>query len=205
MALGGVVLPFIRSFISIRTEGLENLEGLTGPVIFAATHESELDALVLLAALPARWRYRTAVSMADWLFWAGWFGGRRLQILRYYLRVVLFNGFTLPSGWVSLRRSFRHMEFLAGNGWSLLIFPEGSHTPLLLPFQHGVGLAALRIRLPVLPIFVEGMGAILPHDSHLLRPGAIRVRFGKAIPPEGSDFRALTERIEQQARALALG
>jgi 1-acyl-sn-glycerol-3-phosphate acyltransferase len=200
--LDGFVLPFVRSLVSIRTEGVENLDGLPGPVIFAATHESELDALVLLAALPARWRYRTAISMADWVFWGEWLGGPWLQTLRYYLRVVLFNGFTLPPSLSALRRSFRHMEFLAKNAWSILIFPEGAHTPHLLPFQPGVGLAALRLQMPVVPIFVKGMDAILPHDSHIARRGCAQVRFGKPIPPEGSDFRALTARIEQQVHSL---
>jgi long-chain acyl-CoA synthetase len=202
--LGGAILPVIRSFISIRTEGLENLEELPGPVIFAATHESELDALVLLAALPARWRYGIAVTMADWVFWREWFGGPRLQTIRYFFRVVLFNGFTLPPNWGGLRRSVRHMEFLAKNGWSILIFPEGAHTPRWLPFQSGVGWASLHLGLPVVPIFVEGMGAILPEGSHVASPGRARVRFGKAIPPEGSDFRALTKRIEKQVHVLAL-
>jgi 1-acyl-sn-glycerol-3-phosphate acyltransferase len=200
--LGGLVLPFVRSFVSIRTEGLENLEQLSGPSIFAATHESELDALVILAALPARWRYRTAVSMADWVFWGEWFGGPKLQTLRYGLRVALFNGFTLPPGRAALRRSFRHMEFLARNGWSILFFPEGAHTSRLLPFQPGVGLAASRLQMPVIPIFVKGMGVILPHGSHIARPGRALVRFGKPIHPDGGDFRELTGRIEQQVRSL---
>jgi len=178
------------------------LDGLQGPVIFAATHESELDALVLLAALPARWRYRTAVSMADWVFWREWFGGPGLQTLRYYLRVALFNGFTLPLGWLPLRRSFRHIGFLTENGWSILIFPEGRHTPQFLPFQPGVGLAALRSRTPVVPILLMGMGAILPRGSHLARRGCAEVRIGKPIPPEGTDFRALTKRIEEQVASL---
>ncbi|HUA21522.1 MAG TPA: lysophospholipid acyltransferase family protein [Bryobacteraceae bacterium] len=203
LALAGAILPFVRSLVWIRTEGLENLETLSGPVIFAATHESELDALTILAALPSRWRYRTAVSMADWVFWRDWFGGPRLQTLRYFARVALLNGFTLPPNLAGLRRSLRHMEFLARNGCSILIFPEGAHTPRLLPFQPGVGWAALHLGLPVVPIFVKGMGAILPHGAHLARPGRAHVRFGKAIPPAGLDYRVLSAHIEQQVHALA--
>jgi long-chain acyl-CoA synthetase len=201
--LGGLVLPFVRSFVSIRTEGLENLEQLSGPAIFAATHESELDALVLLAALPARWRYRMAVSMADWVFWGEWFGGPSVQTLRYYLRVVVLNGFTLPPN-IALRHSLRHMRFLTKEGWSLLIFPEGAHTSHLLPFQPGVGWAALRLRVPVVPIVLNGTGALLPHGSHIARPGRVEVCFGRPILPEGVDFRAFTKRIEQQVHSLRI-
>ncbi len=202
-ALGGVVVPFVRSMVSIRAAGLEHLKDLRGPVIFAATHESELDALVLLAALPARWRYRTAVSMADWVYWAEWFGGPRLQTLRYYLRVLVLNGFTLPPN-IALRHSLRHMRFLAHQGWSLLIFPEGSHSPDLLPFQPGVGWAALRLQVPVVPVVLNGTGAILPRGSHLARPGCAEVRFDRPILPQGTDFRAFTKQIERRIHSLGV-
>jgi 1-acyl-sn-glycerol-3-phosphate acyltransferase len=192
---------FTRWYISIRTEGLENLEGLVGPTIFAATHESKIDPFVVLRALPSRWRYRTAVAMGDWVFWEGWFGGRRLQTLRYDLMVLLSNVFTLPTNPAGLRLAFRHVDFLTSKGWSILIFPEGLHTPWLLPFQDGVGWMALYTGLPIVPVYIDGMGAILPHDAHVARPGSVCIRIGRPIPP-GGDFRALTKRVEQEVHAL---
>ena len=37
-------------------------DDLTGPVVFAANHQSYIDTAVILAALPPRWRYRVATG-----------------------------------------------------------------------------------------------------------------------------------------------
>ena len=171
-----ILYAAITTFISIRAEGLEHLERVTGPVIFASTHESTLDFWVFLAALPVRRRQRIAIVMGDWVFWHGWVGGRPLQNLHYWALVLLGNVFTIPPG--SLRSTLHHVDFLASHGWSILIFPEGAHTPWLLPFQPGVGWLARHSRLPVVPLYIEGMGAIRPRGASWLRPGHICVRFG---------------------------
>jgi 1-acyl-sn-glycerol-3-phosphate acyltransferase len=200
--VGSVILAATRALLRIRTEGLQNIETLAGPAIFAATHESKLDGVVLLAALPARWHYRMAVAMGDWIFWQGWFGGRRIQLLRYYVLVLLTNVFTLPPNPGGLRRSLRHVDFLTGRGWSILIFPEGIHTPWLLPFQPGVGWIAQHSGLPVVPVYIEGMGAILPRDGRWARRGCVRIRFGKPMYPEALDSRTFTARIEEFVHSM---
>jgi 1-acyl-sn-glycerol-3-phosphate acyltransferase len=44
----------------LRIYGIENLESLSGPVIFGAHHESQSDTMTVLAALPQRFRERKA-------------------------------------------------------------------------------------------------------------------------------------------------
>jgi 1-acyl-sn-glycerol-3-phosphate acyltransferase len=197
------VVSFVtRRFINIAVEDLDHLDGLPGPVIFAASHESKLDALVLLAALPARFRYRLAIAMGDWIFWEGWFGGRVVQRLRYDLLVLASNIFTIPPNAALLRPAVRHIEFLLAKGCSLLIFPEGMHSPWLLPFQAGVGWIAQHTGAPIVPVYIHGMGAVFPRDARRIRTGSVLVRFGLPILPEGQDFRALTTQIEQEVHRL---
>ena len=52
IAQPGFLLPLTRVFAWIKVEGLQNLHTVTGPVIFAANHQSHMDVPVILAALP---------------------------------------------------------------------------------------------------------------------------------------------------------
>jgi 1-acyl-sn-glycerol-3-phosphate acyltransferase len=53
----------------LQIHGIENLEHVSGPVIFAAHHESHSDTAIVLAALPRRFRERLIIAAAaDVLF-----------------------------------------------------------------------------------------------------------------------------------------
>ncbi len=67
------ILPLARLFAWIRVEGREHLSSVHGPVIFAANHQSHMDTPVILAALPAAYRYRVAPAMAKEFFKAHFF------------------------------------------------------------------------------------------------------------------------------------
>ena len=75
------ILPLARLFAWIRVEGA-SICAIDTPVIFAANHQSHMDGPVIMAALPARWRYRVAPAMAKEFFKAHFFpeqyGARRV-------------------------------------------------------------------------------------------------------------------------------
>jgi 1-acyl-sn-glycerol-3-phosphate acyltransferase len=182
---------------------MELLTSLEGPVILASNHQSDLDTAVLLAALPRCWRYRLAPTRSD-----GCFGGNRPLVrgwkyIRYLVFLLLSNGLTLPRG-IALRHSLRHMSWLAGLKWSILIFPEGevSNSDNLLPFEAGVGMIATRLQLPVVPVRIEGTRRVWNRTSRLIRPGPVRVRFGPPLVFHGSNYRAMTRQVEQAIQAL---
>ncbi len=76
IAQPGFLLPLTRVFAWITVNGSQHLEGLHGPVIFAANHQSHMDVPIILAALPGRWRRRVATAMAKEFFKAHFFPGR---------------------------------------------------------------------------------------------------------------------------------
>ena len=88
-------------FVTLEVRGLEHLERLTGPVIFAANHQSHLDTPAILMALPARWRYRVAPAMAKEFFKAHFYPAAvrtkawLTNSLNYYLASAFFNAFPL--------------------------------------------------------------------------------------------------------------
>jgi len=203
-------LPFVlllptRVFARLRTEGLEHLAGVAGPVIFAANHRSHFDTYALLTAAPPRWRYRIAPSMCDCYFGGAGFGLRLQNEFKYFCTVLYLNAFTLPRSPVSLRLALRHVQQLTRSGWSILIYPEGERSTRerLLPFESGVGMLAVQLNLPVIPVHIDGSEEILPRSAKMFRFGSVRVRFGAPISPQGEDYRNLTARVERAIRDLA--
>jgi long-chain acyl-CoA synthetase len=204
------ILPLARVFASIHVDGLEHLAELDGPVIFAANHQSHMDTPVILAAMPGRVRARVAVAMAKEFFAAHFFPRdhtRRAWFtnsLNYYLAAAFFNAFPLPQREAGARQTLRYIGELVGNGFSVLIFPEGRRTPHgeIGPFRAGIGMIGTRLHVPVVPVRIRGVEKVLPPDARMAVRGPVSVRFGAPIRLEGDDYAALARRVEDAVRAL---
>jgi long-chain acyl-CoA synthetase len=199
------ILPLARPFLRLRVDGREHLDGLRGPVIFAANHQSHLDTPTILLCLPSRWRRRLAVAMAKEFFDAyftpsGHRGTERLTLGALYgLAVLFFNAFPLPRTEPGARDVLRYVGELASAGWSTLIFPEGHRTERgeISPFQPGVGMLASRLRLPVVPVRLDGLDRVLHHTWRWPRRGSVHVTFGAPLRLEGDDYAALARHVEE--------
>jgi long-chain acyl-CoA synthetase len=204
------ILPLTRVFAWVTVEGLEHLRDLEGPVVFAANHQSHMDTPVVLAALPARWRYRTAVAMAKEFFKAHFYPkahGRRAYVtnsLNYYLATLFFNAFPLPQREAGTRQTLRYIGDLFSGGDSLLIFPEGKRTMKgeINSFQAGIGMIGARLGVPVVPVRIDGLDRVLHQTWKMAKPGRVRVAFGEPMRLHGDDFRALATQVEARVRAL---
>jgi long-chain acyl-CoA synthetase len=204
------ILPLGRLFMRLKVEGLENLENIQGPVIFAANHQSHLDTPAILQALPARWRYRVAPAMAKEFFKVhfnpGQFGWRaRLpNSANYYLASLFFNAFPLPQREAGTRQTLRYIGTLLSEGNSLLIFPEGKRTDAgeINPFRAGVGMIASKLGVPVVPVRLDGLDRILHQTWKAPQRGPGRVAFGPPISLTGSDYAALARQVEEAVRRL---
>jgi long-chain acyl-CoA synthetase len=204
------ILPLARLFAWVRVSGLEHLQGLQGPVVFAANHQSHLDVPVILAALPGAWRARTAPAMAKEFFKAHFFPEQfstRQVItnrLNYYLAAFFFNAFPLPQREAGARQTLRYIGEVTGDGFSVLIFPEGvrSATGEIRPFRGGIGMIASRLQVPVVPVRLEGVDRVLHTTWRMARPGRCSVTFGPPLRLSGDDYAALAREVEEAVRRL---
>jgi long-chain acyl-CoA synthetase len=204
------ILPIARVFAWVRVSGLEHLDGIQGPVVFAANHQSHLDVPVILAAMPGAWRARTAPAMAKEFFKAHFFPaqfGRRQVItnrLNYYLAAFFFNAFPLPQREAGARQTLRYIGEVTGEGFSVLIFPEGvrSDTGEIRPFRGGIGMIASRLQLPVVPVRLQGVDQVLHSTWKMARPGRCSVTFGAPLRLSGDDYAALAHEVEEAVRRL---
>jgi long-chain acyl-CoA synthetase len=204
------ILPLARIFAWIRVDGRHHLDTLTAPVIFAVNHQSHMDTPVVLAALPARFRYRTSTAMAKEFFKAHFFPkeyGRRAWLtnsFNYYLAALFFNAFPLPQREAGARQTLRYIGEVLADGHSVLIYPEGrrSESDDVQPFRSGIGMIAAKLRAPVVPVRIRGLNQVLHPSWRMARPGRVHVSFGAPMQLSGDDYEVLAKRVEAAVRAL---
>jgi len=203
MALGRTLLqsflifPFLRLVAPLKAEGGGNLNGLQGPVLFVANHQSHLDTPSVLAALPMSWRRRTAVAAAADF----WFARGRIRKL---LAISIFNAFPFSRTDV-IRPALEYCCRLLDKGWSILIYPEGtrSETGRMGPFRSGAGFMAVELGVPVVPIHIWGTHEILPKNKVIPRRGYVHVCIGKAlIFPHKTKYTEATKALEEALRVM---
>jgi 1-acyl-sn-glycerol-3-phosphate acyltransferase len=177
-------------------EGLDVLSRIEGPVIFVANHASHLDTPLILLSLPDEWRRRTAVAAAADYFFDTWW--------RAVGSVLLFNTFPIDRRGGSM--SVTPGEVLA-DGWSLVIFPEGTRSKdgWVGRFRMGAAFLACEHDVPIVPIAHRGTFAAMPRGQGWPSPGRrqLTVRFGEPLrPAEGESPRDFAPRVKDAVAAL---
>jgi long-chain acyl-CoA synthetase len=189
-------LPFTRYLARpLTVTGLENLAGMTGPMIIAPNHQSDLDTAVLYAALPARLRNRVVAAAArDVVF--------KYRILGEAAR-LLYGAFPMERRGSALT-SLRTCLDLLSEEWSLLLFPEGRLSPDgdLGPFRSGLGLVAKEAGVPVLLVRMKGVREILPPGQRRPRRGAVQVHFDAPVSFSGDSPEAFVQALRERMLEL---
>jgi long-chain acyl-CoA synthetase len=208
----GIVVPLFRHYLPLTISGLENLSGVVPPLIFAANHTSHLDTPAITSALPQDWRWRVAPAVRQEQFRA-FFDARASRwvdvvqaTVGYFLAGLFFNAYPLPQEMTGIRKALTTTGELARRGYCPLVFPEGMRTPdgQMRPFKPGIGLMALRLRLPVVPVFLGGLYDVYSVRDSWPRRGPVRVVFGSALRfPADSDYKDVAFQIETAIRELA--
>ena len=200
-----LVLPLTRSFVELEVRGLDHLEGVEGPVIFAANHTSRLDVPALLLALPDRYRRRLAPAARAEYFEAPGQPARALLLEALCSLVALaFNAFKFPQ-YRGFRPSLRYAGELVDQGWSILVFPEGRQTTTgeMERFKEGLGVMVAALRVPVVPVRLSGLFEIAAGAEIVpRRRGRATATFGSPLTFRHESYQEIAERVEAAVRAL---
>jgi len=166
-------IALVLAGVRLRVEGREGLD-LEQSYVIMVNHESTVDIPAVIAALPSR------------------LGARILA--KQSLFSIPFLGWAMSAlGFVAVDRQdrstapdmFREAVDKVSGGNSILLFPEETRTGdgRLLPLQRGGFLLALKTRLPILPVGIEGARIALPAKRRVIRPlTRVTVRIGEPIP-----------------------
>ncbi|MFN2538387.1 MAG: lysophospholipid acyltransferase family protein, partial [Mycobacteriales bacterium] len=185
--------PLVHSQVRLQVTGIEAcLEALEQGAVVVMNHASHLDTAALLTALPASVREHTAVAAAADYFFDSWWRG---------------TGTAIAFGTVPIERHGGHPSSTPGrlleDGWTLVVFPEGtrSHDGWTAPFRVGAAHLALQAGVPIVPVAVRGSFVAMPRGRSWPAPGRPRVHlaFGQPLRARADEApRGLAARCEQE-------
>ncbi|MDA1307037.1 MAG: lysophospholipid acyltransferase family protein [Acidobacteria bacterium] len=175
--------------VRVRVQG-EPLSPDARSCVFVCNHQSTYDIPVVFATLPARLRILAKASLGH------------VPFLGWHLR---------RSGHVLVDRSnpgpsvMGKMEDLVRDGASLIVFPEGTRSAdgQVGRFKAGAFVTAVDHHLPLVPITIDGIRAVMPKGRLMTCPGEVTLTVHPAISTDGltrDDVRALMTQVHDTMR-----
>lgn len=171
-------------------EGAENLR-LPTNAVFVSNHTSYMDTPVIFSALP--FQFRILARRQLWRIpFIGWYLNRSGQIP--------INTEDTHATLSSLGIGLKALR----NGMNLFVFPEGGRTPdgEIKTFLAGAAYLAIRGKVPIVPIALEGVYDLLPMHTRHMYPRPILMRVGKPISTDGCTLRHVDELNEKLRKTI---
>ena len=196
--LNGVMHPLVRSQVSMRVYGLDNLADVRGPVLFYSNHSSHLDATLIMSTLPDRFQRKTAVGAARDYFFDVWW--------RQAFTALVYGAFPIDRA-KGGRGSIDKARELVRAGWSIVVFPEGTRSMdgHMQRFRHGSSRLALELNIGLVPIAIVGAFQAMPKGKWWPREGrpVVTVRYGRPLyPDQGETHQQLSLRMQHAVSLL---
>jgi 1-acyl-sn-glycerol-3-phosphate acyltransferase len=159
---------FFKLLFRMQIVGRENIPS-QGGFILASNHVSNLDPIAVGVASP----YPLNFMVKEELF------ANRLSSW-FFSKLGCFPVKRGSADLSAIKEAIRRLR----DGGVLCIFPEGRRQEAGVVQEdprRGVGFLASKLGIDVLPAFVEGTDKILPRGRKFIRPGRIKVTFGRLI------------------------
>ena len=146
----------LNPYWKVRVSGLENIDRNKTYVI-VSNHQSMADiAVIYKTKTQFKWVAKESLFRVPFIGWS----------------LALAKHIKLARGELSsIKEVYREAENWLRKDVSVLFFPEGtrSETTKMLEFQNGAFKLAIRERVPVLPLRLEGTGDAIPKGSWLFK------------------------------------
>jgi len=183
-----VILTWLRLSCGVcyQLKGVENLTH--DSVVILANHQSSWETILFYQLM-----YPIAPILKKELmnipFW-GW-------ALRLMKPIAIDRSKPRLAGKSLLDQGVKRLN----KGFSIIIFPEGTRSPVgaIKTFSRGGAKLAIAANKPILPIALDA-GKCWPPNGFRKYPGLITVEFGQLIEPEGRDADSLTDEVESWVR-----
>lgn len=139
--------------------------------IFVANHQGAYDIFLMFGYLgqPIKWVMKQSLRKIPLVGWACEAAG------------FIFVDQSSPK---AAARTIQEAEQRLKNGASIAIFPEGSRskTGKMAVFKKGAFQMAMNLKLPIVPVTINGSYKIMPIHSYLIHPHRMELIIHEPIP-----------------------
>lgn len=192
-----IVKPVLAVMLGVNLFRRENLPR-QGPFILIANHNSHLDTIALMNLFPLKELHRIhPAAAADYFM--------RNRLLAWFSTSFL-NIIPIPrSGFTKSDNPLTRMSAVLEQGDSLIVFPEGSRgqPEQMSEFKSGIAhLIRKYPHIPVIPVFLRGLGRSLPKGEFLPVPFFCDIVIGAPCFPHGEKAEIVSS-LEQTVHNLA--
>lgn len=193
-----IVRPVFLVVLGVNVRHRERLPK-TGPAILVANHNSHLDTLLLMTLFPPRMLSRLRPLAAADYFTAnprmGWFARNIIRIIPVH-----------RGGHDKDTDPLAAVHEALAEGAIVIFFPEGSRgePEQRTPLKSGIAFLARRHPdVPIVPVFMYGLGKALPRGEILLVPFFVDVFVGEPLKAPLDDKTAFVAELDRRFQELA--
>ena len=167
---------FLRIFIGLQYFNNKSLKNIK-QFILIANHNSHMDTMALMSAIPSRFVHRVhPIAARDF------FGGSLFSriLMRYLVNATLIRRDREDPE----RDPIDDMDKMLKKKRSLILYPEGSRgiAGKMSDFKRGLGYLVQRNpNISVIPVYLENIYKTLPKGKKLILPYNCSIKFGKPI------------------------
>jgi 1-acyl-sn-glycerol-3-phosphate acyltransferase len=185
-------VTFFNPYWNVTVSGLENIDHNRTYVI-VANHRSLADIVIIYKSkMQFKWVAKESLFKVPFVGW-------NMSLAKH---IKLERG-----SFSSIKKVYREAAGWLRGGMSVLFFPEGtrSETDEMKEFQNGAFKLAIKEKVPVLPILVDGTGDAIPKGSWRFKVKApARLKVLPAVETSGytnADFMRLRDLVRSMLDA----
>lgn len=159
--------------------------------IIISNHQSMYDIIALVTTLGIQFRWIIKKELL------------KIPVFGYALyasRNIFIDRSNTASAIESINKGFERLP----EGVSVMVFAEGTRSPdgRIQEFKKGGFITAVRLKIPILPVTVNGSRRILPKKSLVMTPGKIQVVVGDPIDVTGYTIDTVQDLIDKTRQTI---
>ncbi len=175
-----IIRSWMKLYHRFEIRGKERLP-IGKSFIMVANHQSHLDTLCLVSAIPLRNIHRAFPAAAADYFFKG--------LPSSAFSSIVVNGLPFKRQARGAESLVLCRELLRNKGNILIIFPEGTRTTDGSPgvFKPGIGLLCSGTDIPIIPCYLEGAYESLPKGAWFPKPSKLILHIGESRVYDDND------------------